>query len=125
MRIDGGLGIPGGLGRTDQVVVHFFYDSGYGTPSGPVGSNNGQFADTGGFAACGTQVYPVPPEGLQATWSCFIPYTVLEVPIGQWVAGFQGNVYQPRQSALLAQATLFVDGFGVIVSPFIPFSVSR
>jgi hypothetical protein len=125
MRIDGGLGIPGGFGRTDQVVVHFFYDNGYGTPAGPVGSNNGQFADTGGFAACGTQVYPVPPEGLQATWSCFIPYTVLEVPIGQWVTGFQGNVYQPRQSALLAQATLFVDGFGVIVSPFIPFSVSR
>lgn len=125
MRIDGGLSIPGGLGRTDQVVVHFFYDSGFGTPAGSVVSSNVQFADTGGFAACGTQLYPVPPEGLKATWICFIPYGVLDVPIGQWVAGWQGNVYQPRQSALLAQATLFVDGFGVSQSPFIPFSVSR
>ena len=125
MRIDGALSIPGGLGRTDQIVVHFFYDSGFGTPAGPVVSNNVQFADTGGFAACGTQLYPVPPEGLQATWICFIPYAVLEVPVGQWGPGPQGLVYQPRPSALLAQATLFVDGFGVSLSPFIPFSVSR
>jgi len=125
MRIDGALTIPGGLGRTDQIVVHFFYDSGFGTPAGSVVSNNIQFADTGGFAACGTQLYPVPPEGLQATWICFIPYAVLEVPVGQWVPGPQGLFYQPRPSALLAQATLFVDGFGVSLSPFIPFSVSR
>ena len=120
MRIDGALSIPGGLGRTDQIVVHFFYDSGFGTPAGPVVSNNVQFADTGGFAACGTQLYPVPPEGLQATWICFIPYAVLEVPVGQWGPGPQGLVYQPRPSALLAQATLFVDGFGVSLSPSFP-----
>jgi hypothetical protein len=125
MRIDGALGIPGGLGQTDQVVVHFFYDSGYGTPAGSVRSFDVQYADIGGFAACGTQVYPVPPEGLNATWICFIPYGALDVPVGQWVSTWQGNVYQPRQTALLAQAVLFVDGFGVSLSPFIPFSVSR
>ena len=125
MRIDGGLVIQKGLGRVDQVVVYFYYDNGKGTPAGPVGSTNIQFADINGFAACGTQAYPLPPGGVQTTWMCFIPYAALAVPVGQWVATWQGNVYQPRQTALLAQAVLFIDNFGVARSPLIPFFVTK
>jgi hypothetical protein len=41
------------------------------------------------------------------------------------VATWQGNVYQPRQTRLLAQAVLFIDNFGVARSPLIPFFVTK
>lgn len=125
MRLDGSLDIPPGLGRTDQIVVHFFYDVGNGAPGAAVASANPAYADVSGFAACGTQVYPVPPEGLRTTWSAWIPYAALLVPVGQAVWTAQGYVQQPIETRLVAQAVLFVDGFGVARSPFIPFFVRK
>jgi hypothetical protein len=125
MRFQGSLAIPPNAGRTDQVVVYFYYDQGNGTPGYAVQSTDRQYADINGFAACGTQVYPVPAEGLNVQWNSWIPYGALAVPVGQWVTTPQGNVYQPRRSFLVAQAVLFVDNFGVARSPFIPFFVNK
>ncbi len=127
MRFDGSLDIPAGLGRTDQIVVHFFYDTGNGTPGAAVVSadQTRTYADVSGFAACGTLVYPIPTEGLQTNWSAWIPYAALFVPVGQNVWTAQGYVHQPVETRLVAQAVLFVDGFGVAYSPFIPFFVRK
>ncbi len=125
MKLDGALDIPAGLGRTDQIVVHFFYDIGNGTPGAAVASANPAFADVNGFAACGTQIYPVPAEGLRTGWSVWIPYAALLVPVGQAVWTAQGYVQQPIETRLVAQAVLFVDGFGVARSPYIPFFVRK
>lgn len=125
MRIDGTLEIPAGLARTDQVVVYFYYDNGAGGPGAAVAGGDRAYADINGFAACGTQVYPVPAEGLRTGWGSWIPYGALAVPVGQWVATAQGNVYQQRETRLVAQAVLFIDNFGVARSPFIPFLVRK
>lgn len=125
MRFDGTVDVPGGLGTADQVVVFFFYNRGDGTPGLPVASAAFPYADVNGFAASGTQVYQLPPQGVQTTWMCWIPYGALSVPVGQWLTTWQGNVYQPRDTPLLAQAVLFVDGFGVARSPYIPFFVRK
>jgi hypothetical protein len=125
MRFDGALDIPAGLGRQDQIAVYFYYDNGNNTPGAPVISNDARFADPNGFAACGTQVYPIPETGLRNTWISWIPYSALAAPVGQWVPGPQGNTYQVRETRLLAQAVLFIDNFGVVRSPFIPFLVRK
>ena len=114
-----------GLGRNDQIVVCFYYDAGNGTPSAAVAGADRAFADVNGFAACGTQIYPVPPEGLRTNWATWIPYAALLIPVGRNMATPQGWVYQPAETRLLAQAVLFVDGFGVVRSPFIPFLVRK
>ena len=125
MRFDGSLDIPAGLGRSDQIAVYFYYDNGNGTPGAAVHSSDARYADRNGFSACGTQVYPIPAEGLRNTWIAWIPYSALAAPMGQWGATPQGNVYQLRETRLLAQAVLFIDNFGVVRSPFIPFLVRK
>ncbi len=125
MRFDGSLDIPAGLGRNDQIAVYFFSDNGNGTPGAAVPSNDARFADRNGYAACGTQIYPIPAEGLRNTWIAWIPYGALAAPVGHWEATPQGNVYQQRATNLLAQAVLFVDNFGVARSPLIRFIVRK
>ncbi len=125
MTFQGMVDVPAGLGRADQVVVYFFFDNGNGTVGPPLQSYSIQYADINGFAACGTQMYQLPAEGVQTTWTSWIPYATLATPVGQWVATWQGNVYQPRDTPLLAQAVLFVDNFGVARSPLIPFFVRK
>lgn len=125
MRFDGALDIPAGLGRSDQIVIYFYYDTGTGMPGPAVVSADRAYADANGFAACGTQVYPVPPEGLRTSWGAWIPYGALSLPVGQNVSTPQGIVYQPFESRLFAQAVLFVDGFGVARSPLVPFFVRK
>ncbi len=113
MKFEGTLYIPPGLGRTDQVVIHFYFDDGYGRKRGPVPSLDVHYADKSGFAACGTAVYPVPPEGLNTRWQSWIPYNALNVPVGRWVDSPQGRVYQEVVTYLIAEPMLFVDNFGV------------
>jgi len=125
MRFDGALNIPPGLGHNDQIVVSFYYDNGNGTAGAAVSSSDTRFADVNGNAACGTQIYPIPSEGLRNTWIAWIPYAALAVPVGQWVASAQGNVYQTRETHLLAQAVLFIDNFAVARSPLISFFVRK
>ncbi|MCX6560922.1 MAG: C1 family peptidase [Candidatus Aminicenantes bacterium] len=125
MKFDGSLDIPAGLGRSDQIVVYFYYDAGNGTPGAAVAGADRAYADINGWAACGTQSYPVPTEGLRTNWATWIPYAALLVPVGRNVASPQGWVYQMAETHLLAQAVLFVDGFGVVRSPYIPFFVRK
>jgi hypothetical protein len=125
MRFDGSLFIPAGLGRKDQIAVYFYYDNGNGKPGVAVPSNDTRFADVNGYAACGTQLYPIPVEGLRNTWIAWIPYSALAAPVGHWETTPQGNVYRQRETKLLAQAVLFVDNFGIVRSPFIPFLVRK
>ena len=125
MRFDGALEIPAGLGQTDQVVVYFYYDAGGGIAGAAVAGNDRQYADLNGWAACGTQRYAVPAEGLRTSWIAWIPYTALAVPVGAWFQTPAGNEYRYRTTALVAQAVLFVDNFGVARSPLIPFQVRK
>ncbi len=125
MRFDGSLDIPAGHGRNDQIAIYFYYDNGNGTPGAAVPSNDSRYADRNGYAACGTQIYPIPAEGLRNTWLAWIPYSALAAPVGYWETTPQGNVYRQRETKLLAQAVLFVDNFGVVRSPLIPFLVRK
>ena len=125
MRFDGSLDIPAGSGRRDQIGVYFYYDNGNGRPGAAVPSNDARFADRNGYAACGTQIYAIPAEGLRNTWIAWIPYAALAAPVGHWEATPQGKVYQQRATNLLAQAVLFVDNFGVARSPLIRFIVRK
>ena len=125
MRFAGALDIPAGLGRSDQIAVYFYYDNGNGTPGPAIASSDARYADRNGFAACGTQLYAVPAEGLRNTWLAWIPYSALAAPIGRWEQTPQGNVYRQRETKLLAQAVLFIDNFGIVRSPLIPFLVRK
>lgn len=124
MKFEGTLDIPAGLGQRDQVVVFISYNAG-GQKGSAVQSLSPEYADVNGFAACGTGVYPVPPTGLRTTWQCWIPYTALNVPVGRWVTGPTGNVYQYAQTSLFAEALLFIDNFGVARTPLFAFLVNK
>ncbi len=125
MKFTGNLYIPPGMGRTDQVVIHFYFDAGGGQRGYPVRSLNTYYADVNGYTACGTAVYPVPPEGLSTTWQTWIPYNAFDVPYGQWVMTAQGQVYQEAVNYLIAVPTLFVDNFGVAQGQTLSFYVRR
>ena len=125
MKFDGTLDIPAGTGRSDQVVVYFYLDAGNGTKGQPIQSLDAQYADTNGFAACGTAAYPVPTEGLQTTWQCWIPYKAFALSAGQWVQTATGPQYQFAHTSCVAEAVLFIDNFGTVRSPLLPFIVKK
>lgn len=125
LRFDGTLTIPRGMGSANQIAVSFWYDAGNGTKGAMVPAVAPAYATVYGQAACGTARYPVPAEGLTTTWAAWIPYAALNVPAGSYVNSPAGPVYQPRSTALLAEAVLYVDNFGVATAPAVPFLVSR
>jgi hypothetical protein len=125
MKFEGTIDIPPGLGQTDQVAVYFYFDTGGGQRGWPVQSLDRTYSDPNGYAACGTAVYPVPAQRLQTTWQCWIPYSALNTPVGQWVNTMTGPVYQPVETNLLAEAVLFVDNFGVARGPLLSFYVRK
>jgi Papain family cysteine protease len=125
MRIDGTLTIPPGVGRVDQVVIAFWFDAGGGQKGAQVRSLMREYSTVYGQAACGTAVYPIPPEGLQTTWAAWIPYPALELRAGGFVNTASGLAYQPAVNALVAEAVLYVDNFGIKSAGLIPFSVQR
>ena len=126
MSFNGTLDIPAGLGHNELIAVDFFYDNGNGTAGAAVPSNDARFADGNGRAVCGTPLYAIPLEGLHNTaWVVSIANAAFAVPAGQLAATAQGNVYQPRETHLLALAVLFIDNIEIVRSPLIPFIVSK
>jgi hypothetical protein len=119
------LAIPPGLGRTNQVVVHFYFDAGEGRKGSAIRSLDARYMDVYGNAACGTQLYNVPAEGLSVGWQCWMPYNALNVPYGRWVNTPQGPVYQQVMHNLVAEAELFVDNFGIFRIPNLRFNLKR
>jgi hypothetical protein len=125
LRIDGALLIPGGAGSFDQVAIGFWYDGGGGTKGQIVPGAAHEYTTVHGQAACGTARYPVPPQGVSTTWAAWIPYAMLAAPPGAYFDGPAGPVYQARTTALVAEAVLYLDNFGVAVAPLVPFTITR
>jgi hypothetical protein len=125
MRIDGTMDIPPGVGRVDQVVITFWFDAGGGRKGQQVRSTMPVYATVYGQAACGTAVYPIPPEGLRTTWAAWIPYQAMDLKPGSWVPAAGGYVYQATINHLVAEAVLYVDNFGIRSGGLVSFSVSR
>src|SRR5262249_15223116 len=117
--------IPSGVGRADQVVIAFWFDAGGGQKGAQVRSLMREYSTVYGQAACGTAVYPIPAEGLQTTWAAWIPYPAMQLNAGSYVQTANGSVYQPVVKALVAEAVLYVDNFGIKSAPLVPFTVSR
>jgi hypothetical protein len=116
MRIDGNIQIPPGTGGTGQIVVQFYTNVG-GQKGQPIGSLSAQFATPYRTAATGGPPFGVPPGGIATNWWAVMPYNVLQVP--------RGLPYGPPiQTWLIAEATLFVNNFGVAVAQPIQFFVA-
>ncbi len=107
------------------MVIYFYFNDGYGGKGRQVPSQDVHYADANGFAACGTAVYDVPPQGLNTRWQSWIPYNAMNLPGGCWVNTVQGIVYQEMVNYLIAEPMLFVDNFGVARGEFIRFYVRR
>jgi hypothetical protein len=125
MRFDGKLSIPPGLGRQNQVVIYFYYDTGGGMPGRQLYSLNTHYADINGFAACGTASYPIPSPGLSTTWTAWIPYSALNLRVGTYRQTYSGPVYEPYTSYLVAEPVLFIDNFGVKRGSLVKFTVTK
>lgn len=125
LRIDGWLQIPGGAGRTDQVVVHYYYQLANGQVGPRVVGNMAAYSDAYGYATCGTAVYPVPHQGLSTTFSAWIPYAAFGLPAGEWCEQGVYRRYQARRSNLVGIPTLYIDNFGVATGNPIYFYVDR
>lgn len=124
IKFTGSLNIPAGLGYKDQVVVHFYINSGGGRAGLPVRSLDRGYSDINGYVACGTANYNIPPQGLNTTWATWVPYNAFDVPRGRYVSTPQGQVYQKQTTYLLAVPTLFIDNFGVARGQVHEFSIS-
>jgi hypothetical protein len=113
LRIDGRLRIPGSVGRTNQVVIHFYHQLPDGRIGQQVPSDIVEYRDINGYAACGTAIYSIPIEGLDTGFSAWISNSAFSLPMGQWYQTQSGPKYQYKRSYLFAVPTLFVDNFGV------------
>jgi hypothetical protein len=122
MLVSGNLDAPAGSGQSLNVVVHFFEDAGFGRKGRPIVGTAQQNADVAGYAATGCPALDIPTEGIRSGWSCWIPYSAFSLNVG-WIRTPQGVFYQRGQASLLAEATLFIDNFGVQSSGSLPFNV--
>ncbi len=126
MRLEGMVSIPPGLGRSVQIVVHFYHDTGGGLKGLPVGSTATRFSDINGFAATGTQPVPIPAEGMSVSWWAVIPYGAMVLQSGGWQTDLFGNSgYVPVQNQLVLEPVLYVDGFGIATGGALAFFVVR
>ena len=123
MSISGWLYLPPGVGRTTQVVVHFFFNN-QGGKGQAIYSKGSPFADVYNLVATGTSPMPVPPYGMNIPWTVWVPYGVFWLPpgTGQRVRGPYG---QMETIYLVAEPALYVDGFGVRVGPLLPFTITH
>ena len=125
MRFEGTLEIPPNFGRTDRVVIHFYFDTGGGVKGRQIPSLDRQYVDINGYAACGTAAYAVPAQGLRTQWKCWIPYKAFNTAVGQWIDTPTGRVYQYARTNCIAVASLFVDNYGVARGPGLRFVVRK
>jgi hypothetical protein len=119
MKITGVADIPKGTGKTFQISTHFYYDN----TTTQVGSlQSPQFADVNGYAATGTILYSIPPEGLNNyRFEIFMPYSAFNIPQGSYVNG----VYKYQRTNMYAIPTLFIDNFGYAKGEAIRFYIDK
>ena len=126
MRFDGiAWLIPAGLGRIDQIAVYFYYrqrerNAGPDDPQQRRPVRRRQRVRRLRHAGL-PHPRRRPAQHLDRLDSLWRPGR----PGGTMVVTAQGNVYQAGETRLLAQAVLFIDNFGVVRSPFIPFLVRK
>ena len=107
LRLEGLASIPPGLGRSAQIVAHFYHDAGGGQKGWPVPDTSIQFSDIYGFAATGTLPFTIPAGGTSVGWWAMIPYSSLVVQAGSWQTGIYGNPgYLPAQNSLVLTGSL-------------------
>jgi len=114
MRFIGMADLPAGAGKTVQIVIRFYFNDGRNGKGMPVRSLSQYFMMPDGTAVCGTPKSPF--QSGNQPWYATMPYMYLDVP--------KGGVYQPRTSYLLAEPTLYIDGFAVKTGQLIPFFVN-
>ena len=124
MRFDGTVEIPPGLGRTDRLVVYFYFDVN-GQKGEPVRSVDSDYGTTSGLAACGTSVYDIPREGLDTTWATWLPYKALDIPHGRNVNTPDGPKYVAAETRMIAEPVLLVDDYPIRSGGLIKFFVKR
>jgi hypothetical protein len=119
MKISGYIDIPAGFGKTFQLSNHFYYSN----TTTQIGSlQSPQFADVNGYAATGTILYSVPPQGLNNWYfEVFMPYTAFNIAQGSYVNG----TYQYQRTNMYAIPTLFIDNFGYAKGDAIVFYVDK
>ena len=118
MRFNGMVDLPQGVGNSVQIVIRFYLNDGRNGKGMPVRSLSQYFMMPDGTAVCGTPTSPVRTGNLP--WYASMPYMFLDVPKGGYVYG----QYQTRTSYLLAEPTLYIDGFAVKTGELIPFYVN-
>jgi hypothetical protein len=118
MRFNGMVDLPQGIGKLVQIVIRFYFNDGRNGKGMPVRSLSQYFMMPDGTAVCGTPKAPVQTGNLP--WFASMPYLYLDVPKGGYVYG----QYQTRTTYLLAEPTLYIDGFAVKTGQLIPFYVN-
>lgn len=118
MRFNGMAELPQGIGKEIQIVIKFFYNDGRNGKGRAVGGLSNYFKMPDGSAACGTPKAPIKAGNIP--WYASMPYQYLNVPRGGYVYG----QYQYKTSYLLAEPTLYIDGFAVKTGELIPFYVN-
>ena len=109
MKISGYIDIPPGAGRTFQIANYFYLSNSVQQVKSLMSPT---FADIYGYAATGSILYSVPPEGLQNYhWECLMPYKALEFPFE--ITGFY---FTP---------ILFIDNYGIAKGDPVNFSVNK
>jgi hypothetical protein len=109
MKISGYIDIPAGIGKTFQIGNHFFLSNSTQQTRSMMSPT---FADVNGYAATGTILYSIPPQGLQNYyWECLMPYKAMELPF--------------EITYLYFVPTLFIDNFGLAKADSVNFSVNK
>jgi hypothetical protein len=78
-----------------------------------------------GAAATGTPAVALNGQGVQTTWTAFLPYQILAVPRGGVAMGPMGPTYVPRRTDLIAAPALFVNRFNIAAGTEVPFWVMQ
>ena len=119
MKISGYIDIPAGSGKTFQLSNHFYY---YNTTTQVPSLQSPQFADVNGYAATGTILYSVPPQGLNNWYfEAFMPYSAFNIQQGSYVNG----TYKYERTNMYAIPTLFIDNFAYAKGEAISFYVDK
>lgn len=122
MSIAGWLYAPPRVGRTAQVVVHFFLNQ-YGAKGQAVWSRGPPYSDVYNLAATGTVVMPIAADGLKTNFTVWIPYGAFNLPPGGMPV--QGPYGWLQRVFLLAEPALYIDGFGVRVGALQQFYIDH
>ncbi|PSG89461.1 C1 family peptidase [Aurantibacter aestuarii] len=125
MGFNGAITLPSNIGRNAQIVINFYFNNN-GIKGMPIGSNNLNYSLPNRQAATGTPILNlIPNQNTNTTFWASIPYSILNIPRGQWMQTPFGPKYQERLSNLIAEPVLFIDNFPIRTGQLIYFTVSQ